>query len=409
MVWGTCFEGRTDEFFRRLTVGVFALLFPVIAIVPRAMPVWAILTAVIAAVRLFRAGGTRGLLPARTVDTAPVSALLLLTVVSLTWTPSPRAVPTVLEIGYVSLGALLIGRLVGRASAAELSEIRRAVLVGAAFASVVWVFDVVLDHPVHRWMYHLPDDLTINMENIAKRTADVAALVVWPLAALVPRRFRASALLSPALFAGVVWLGGSRSAAVGATIGAVVLLAAFIRPTITRRATAAVLVLAFVLAVPAAIGATRNQGVSESEWLFPSARHRVEIWGHAARRVVETPFLGLGIDASRAITPRPNETSRFGEITDSLLPLHPHNAPLQIWLELGGVGAALALLIALRLLSAVGRLPAAIVPPALALFASGMLMANTAYGVWQAWWMSAYLAAGLLTFLAARIEDGRGP
>ena len=45
----------------------------------------------------------------------------------------------------------------------------------------------------------------------------------------------------------------------------------------------------------------------------------------------------------------------------------------------------------------------------LALFATGLVMANTAYGLWQAWWMSGYLASGLMMALAVRAAAVREP
>ncbi len=68
-----------------------------------------------------------------------------------------------------------------------------------------------------------------------------------------------------------------------------------------------------------------------------SAGHRLLIWSFVGDRIAEHPLRGWGLDSSRAIPGgrdpiRPDET---------WLPLHPHNAPLQLWLELGVPGAVL--------------------------------------------------------------------
>ena len=62
-----------------------------------------------------------------------------------------------------------------------------------------------------------------------------------------------------------------------------------------------------------------------------SAGHRLWIWSFAGDRIAERPLTGWGLDASRSI-PGGKDPIRPGE---TWLPLHPHNASLQLWLELG--------------------------------------------------------------------------
>jgi len=75
-----------------------------------------------------------------------------------------------------------------------------------------------------------------------------------------------------------------------------------------------------------------------------SGGHRLFIWSFAGDRTAERPLIGWGLDASRAM-PGGSDPIRPGQ---TWLPLHPHNAPLQLWLELGVPGVAIfALLSAL--------------------------------------------------------------
>ena len=71
---------------------------------------------------------------------------------------------------------------------------------------------------------------------------------------------------------------------------------------------------------------------------------------------------------------------------------HPHSAAIQIWAELGVVGALLGatvLGLALRSLSAVG--PAG--GPMLALLAGVAAISLVGHGAWQGWWAAAVGAA----------------
>jgi O-antigen ligase len=63
------------------------------------------------------------------------------------------------------------------------------------------------------------------------------------------------------------------------------------------------------------------------------------------------------------------------------LPLHTHNGPLQIWLELGLVGA----LLATALVLALGW--QATSPGSAGAFACAIAIASLSYGVWQGWWL----------------------
>ena len=65
-----------------------------------------------------------------------------------------------------------------------------------------------------------------------------------------------------------------------------------------------------------------------------SAGHRLLIWSFAGDRIAERPLAGWGLDSARAI-PGGKDPIRPGQ---SWMPLHPHNAALQLWLELGVPG-----------------------------------------------------------------------
>ncbi|HKM69861.1 MAG TPA: O-antigen ligase family protein [Stellaceae bacterium] len=116
-----------------------------------------------------------------------------------------------------------------------------------------------------------------------------------------------------------------------------------------------------------------------------SAGHRLLIWSFAGDRIAEHPLVGWGLDSSRAI-PGGKEFIRPGQ---TWMPLHPHNAPLQLWLELGVPGAVVfALLVALAWLA----LANVDWPCLFASAAGGSLMAAlvasfASYGIWEEWWL----------------------
>ncbi|TWA60747.1 O-antigen ligase [Azospirillum brasilense] len=382
-----------------------ALLGPLAAMAPRGLPVWVILFAGLSLAGLLRRGAL-GRLRRAMPGTAVVLAFLALAALSILWSPSPRAGLTVVEIGYVGLGALAGGAWLSSLPAVEARRLTGLFLLGVFAGVLLFTVEAALDFPLHRWWNHVPANAEIAESNVPKRTAVLLCLLVWPAAMALDRAGRRGmAVALPAVFAAACLLLTSRSAMLGIAAGGVAFALAVWSPGLVRGALAAVLGIAFTFVLPLVLLFDRVLNLDGADWLFRSAQHRVEIWGMAAGRALETPVFGQGIDASRALEPD-GAVSQFGTLTDSLLPLHPHNAFLQVWLELGAVGAALALAAALLLLLGTGRMERRLQPFALALFASALAMASTAYGIWQAWWMGGMLAAGLMLRLAARTPAG---
>jgi O-antigen ligase len=70
---------------------------------------------------------------------------------------------------------------------------------------------------------------------------------------------------------------------------------------------------------------------------------------------------------------------------------HPHNVFLQIWLELGAIGAVLALAVGLAALWQIGRLPPAVQAGGLGLFAVCAGVGASGFDLWQTWLLGAYI------------------
>jgi O-antigen ligase len=180
------------------------------------------------------------------------------------------------------------------------------------------------------------------------------------------------------------------------------------RPRGMARFAAAISVI-FVLTAPLTLAnLARIPGlVVAADSFKSSAGHRLLIWSFVGERIAERPVLGWGLDASRAI-PGGNTEARLGQ---NWLSLHPHDAPLQVWLELGVPGAVLlALLLGLfwlrlerlngpwlYLAAAGGSLTAALAP----VFA--------AYGVWQEWWIGTLALTLFLILVMGRAAATANP
>jgi O-antigen ligase len=162
-----------------------------------------------------------------------------------------------------------------------------------------------------------------------------------------------------------------------------------------------VLILGAPVIFPPLAGIAAVRG--EAEAFKFSAWHRLEIWSFVCRHIAQRPVLGWGLDSSRAI-PGGTDLTPEGR---PWLPLHPHNAPLQLWLELGAPGAVLFALFAARVWLALGAAPW---PRLYAAAAGGSLVtalvvALGSYGAWQEWWISTEFLTLFLVLTMARVAQ----
>lgn len=118
-----------------------------------------------------------------------------------------------------------------------------------------------------------------------------------------------------------------------------------------------------------------------------SMGHRWLIWRFVSDKVAERPVLGWGLDSSRAIPGGREDVQGYSE----RLPLHPHNASLQIWLELGVFGGLLGTLIAVWPALRIDRAFASGGSQAVAVgvVAATVAVALVGFGIWQSWWVGA--------------------
>ena len=213
----------------------------------------------------------------------------------------------------------------------------------------------------------------------------------------------------------------SASARVAWGVAVTAAILAWFLPRLTV-ALLAIGVAASILLAPVAVSLLPNpdpRNVERRAHLPPSAAHRALIWHYAAGKIDERPLWGWGLDASRSLPdaramipwdmgPQPPGAPRYATIV--LMPLHPHNAPLQWRLELGLPGALLGTGVALLALAsveraAIGRAERA---GALALLAAGLTVAVISYGAWQSWWLlGLFLAAAGMAAVSRRASSGK--
>ena len=378
----------------------FAVLLPVVGIVAPKGTVVLLLLAAGLAVPIYWWAHRRVPLPDRRIAIA-LSLLVVWCAIASAWSEdSARSLVLSLRVAVVLAAGLVLFPIAAALDDAARKRIGQWLIAGFGLSLVLVAVETGLDYPVLRSFK------TAEAGNEAvwfNRGAVALALIVWPVTALLwARGLGWKALALPVALAVASLFLESAAATLGLAAGVVTLLLALSHRKAGLAATIAASVLAFVV-MPFAAREMHSHGWHQADWLAASAQHRIEIWEFSVRRIAENPVFGWGFDGSRhmrSLYPDPSETGR------GIAALHPHNAPLQIMLELGAVGAMIVLmllwLIAMRLDDVSDRSRTF----GQAFFVAALAIGSVAYGTWQNWWLALLLSVALMTSLTP-IPTGR--
>lgn len=141
--------------------------------------------------------------------------------------------------------------------------------------------------------------------------------------------------------------------------------------------------------------------VEMQESMPSSALLRLYIWKFTTERIAERPILGWGFNSARSIPGGGDKfvirdgggRFRFSEFN---LPLHPHNQILQIWLELGALGALIVAAVGACLIDRLGQWEPRLRACGLALIGTAIVYDSLSFGAWQSWWIATVLIASVL-------------
>jgi len=294
-------------------------------------------------------------------------------------------------------------------------DVERSVTVGGVTTQMAKHFTVVDGIVTH-----------LSITDINRRAALLVCLL-WPGILLILQETNTIRRLFCALAVGIgliaILVLSAHQSSQAAIIGSLVIFSvAKWRVRAARFFISGVWIFAVVFVVPVMMLVSKPE-IYCSKNLFHSAEHRVVIWGTMARHVLERPILGVGADATpeatKAYEAKASDTEAVCENGRAGSPFHKyarhaHNVFLQVWFELGFVGAMLFLVAGLTVLRRIGRLSLTNQPYALATFATVTLMIAFSYSLWQMWFLSSMGLGALLlmiafaTTLSDRQDDASG-
>lgn len=298
------------------------------------------------------------------------------------------------KLALFALAALLMTRA-ARIEPGQIRDLAHINLVCLAAALIVVWVKAALAQPDYQGI------------SFAKNTGTLMALLTFPAIAAMAMagwaRWRMAVLIVLAVL-GCYW-SLSTSAVMGLAAGLSVLAIGARYPVLLRKGLILTLPLVPLLAPIVPFLAEPRWFVENVPSFNTAFYHRLVIWDFVLEHIGQQPWLGWGMDASRSLGAKRTfmhvlEVPWLTEpyiVGGELLPLHPHNAWLQVWLELGVVGAVLVSWLLWRVARSAAAHPDNTL---LALLVAIMAIASFAYGTWQSWWV----AAVLLCWNASRVQ-----
>ncbi len=275
--------------------------------------------------------------------------------------------------------------------------------LGVIAACLLCAVELYFDAPLYQLIRGKSEDAVFNLSLLNRGVTSIVLtfLIALPLVlkASLPQVQKSGILtMLMVLTALVLYKTDSQSAQLAVVVG---LFFVFVFPYRFKAAwiVLGVLVSALILSAPWLVQymfAEFAGNTQEIPWLQSGyAADRMEIWDSVARYVMQNPFYGFGIEATRAV-----EAFDTAQIyRHSVTVLHPHNFALQLWIEFGVIGAVLGSVLLGFIFYRLSCFPAEDARLALPALMGFLSVSATGYGLWQGWWigLAVTLSACILT------------
>ncbi len=326
---------------------------------------------------------------------------------SAAWAPAPaEALWTGVRLIALFAGGFLVFTVAGTLGEEARIMVRRALLIGMIVGGIFFAIELIsggaITYAIRDTTGAPPKAFSI----LFNRTGSVFALLIWPcLMVLFLRRQYIAAAAAFAATCGLVWQTESGASVLGLSMGALTMVGVWLLGGRGGR-WIGLMLGATVLCAPLIVaGALAIPALSEAIAGSNSFGHRMRIWEYATGMIANHPVFGLGLDASRHLA---TGGTGIGANAD-LMPLHPHNVPIQIWLELGAIGA----LLAAAFFTVVCRAVADTIDDrncragVMAAIVCATSIIALSYGAWQWWWLSALWLVAAITCAVLPARTGK--
>ncbi|AWY99955.1 O-antigen ligase [Rhodobiaceae bacterium] len=296
---------------------------------------------------------------------------------------------------FLLIGVLLLLLIKNRMSQNG-GSVDAALLVGYSAGLVLLAFQLATQHGLYGLLN--PNNDPLDILHAANRPSVVMVLCFSAAFLAVRKTWSPAAgwVLGGVLIM-LVAMSESQSAGAGMVVWMVVYGVAAIAPNLaiqlaTWGGAGLILSMPFVFLVLLKIDTERAIEIPAA-----SVGARLDIWYATSLEVLHSPIWGHGLEASRSIK---DWQIDFVYFVGPNIP-HPHNGPLQIWLDLGAIGAVVAAAIWVYLSRKIRSYSLDQQPALIAGLVAFLCILSISHGVWQSWWISVVFGViGITSWIA---------
>ncbi len=388
----------------RVLAGTAFLMLPVGLLAPKGLAPLFVVAAAVVFILNFDAGRIRAVL--RQPVALLLAAFLAVGALSAAWSIEAMAsVRASLILSLTFFGGLYLIDTVARLDKRQRATFHLGILAGGilglAVIAIEWATDSAISGAIltAKGVEFGPDK---DLMPILNAGISVLAIVAWPWLLVIKHRFGAAMMAPGMLACGVVIFLGSADTPILALVTGFIVAALSL---LARKAVLVVFTALMVIGVtvaPLVPGALPDPETETRAYamLSNSAIHRLAIWRTAAEHISQNPVRGIGLNGTRFLYGDKDKIQRWYGTDDRKkkwgnfaepIPLHAHNGVLQIWLELGGIGAVLfggVLFVVMRRIGS-GLDDGLATAARLGMLSSGIVIFSSSYGPWQGWWQGA--------------------
>jgi len=341
-----------------------------------------------------------------------LAAIIIWAIISSTWAIDfTQSITTAARLMLAVIMLIVLLNAASNIGTNEKKMLYRWLSRGGILAIVITLFSIAYIYLDTTWMQG--KEMADHELNTLNRSASILALFAWPWALSIGRHYGPIwAIIFIVTLAVTIYLLPPVTPLLALLIGTCAFAVAWVAPFCAK----ALIVIAITLSVgiipflntflPFIAGSLDRDMLGSISLL-----HRFVIWEFAAGHILERPLVGWGLDAARAFPSGDTnmlifESTSVGSIIGQRLPLHPHNAFIQIWLELGFIGVFLFCSLLASAIRAIPQSRPKTIDAAIcvAVLATAITIAQLGYGFWQGWWLSA-LGLATITTTAAICRD----
>lgn len=353
---------------------------------------------VLAAIIFFRYGFS-GLFAFEKSIFVPLFLLFAWGLASAIWSEFPHIekAPALALTAFVGAIVVLAPK---KMSADDIKQYSRAICYLGIASAVLFSVQFIFDFPIMRFFR---EDFRFGS---ADGNITPIALLVYPIgiALFLEYRSKAAGFLGVGVLLIVIAMGPMFAATVAVCMASIMFIAAYFFPRQSIIVFFSILIL-YVVTSPVLhkefVTVERSSQLPVS--LNQTWVHRLGIWTFTSVNIAESPILGIGLRGSRYM-------GKGQILAGTNLPAmswHPHNAALQVWLELGIFGVLLVVAICLGMARLLWRMrhERLFIAMSIASITTFTVISLLSFGLWQNWWHGTiWVTAFIVSLMRQRLN-----